>query len=81
MLVTMFIIAMLSAPFAGGMMLSSLDEMPASGAPALPTFGAGSFVFVFLVGIRLKCQSVIHEILRLRSSTSTSSHFAQDDVR
>ena len=53
MLATMFIIAMLSAPFAGGMMMSSLDEMPASGAPALPTFGAGGFAFVFLVGILL----------------------------
>ncbi len=53
MLATMFIIAMVSAPFAGGMMMSSLDEMPASGTPVLPTFGAGSIVFVFLVGILL----------------------------
>ena len=34
-------------------MMSSIDEMPATGAPALPSFGAGGLVFVFIVGILL----------------------------
>ncbi|MGB0846340.1 MAG: BPSS1780 family membrane protein [Thiolinea sp.] len=53
MLATMFVLAIVSVPFVGGAMMSSIDEMPATGAPALPSFGAGGLVFVFIVGILL----------------------------
>lgn len=53
MLAAMFLIAMISTPFFGGAMMTSIDEMPATGAPVLPSFGTGGIVFALFTGILL----------------------------
>lgn len=54
MLATVFAVMIISVPFIGGSVMSSMDEMPASGGmPMLPTLGVGGLLFAITVGLGL----------------------------
>lgn len=54
MLATVFAVMIISVPFIGGSVMSSVEEMPASGGmPMLPTLGIGGLLFMITVGLGL----------------------------